>query len=85
LLSEQDVVAFVGGAPFHAANMLLKPNFQTYENFCKIMTNGFFGYDEGWENRGKFQSPFCNYDRLQVVSQSHGTGSNVAGGEAGSD
>lgn len=85
MLHEHELVGFIGLAPIHAANIVLKPNTRTYSNICDVAKNGFEGYEKGWESRGRFQSPFCDYEKLQRVHQVHGNGSNVAGGEAGTD
>jgi len=85
MLGDQKLVGFIGLGPVHAANILLRPSHLTYSKICEVIQNGFGGYDEGWEHRGKFQSPFCDYEKLQIVHQVHGNGSNVAGGEPGTD
>jgi len=82
LLREQDAVGFIYGGAFHAANVLLRPNLKTYAELCLVMRNGWKGFDEGWENRGKFQSPYCGYEKLKLVQDG---GSNIAGGNVGFD
>jgi len=82
LLDDQDAVGFIHGGVFHASNVLLRPSLKTYREFCEIMKNGYGGFDGGWENKGKFQSPFCYYEKLHTVPDGV---SNVAGGIKGWD
>merc|ERR550534_451884 len=74
MLGDQELVGFIGLGPVHAANILLKPSSRTYWKLCEIVKTGFGGYDEGWENRGKFQSPFCDYETFKTCPRYMATG-----------